>query len=139
MPEPTKPSDDLWRALRDLLTREGLDVDLICQGKPEGQARVICVAASLGDGVQELSQSARDQVLMVRIDKASVSALDAWVATGVAKSRSEAAALFLREGLQLRAGELEALKESLTKVEEARRELRERAKNVLGGDRSARD
>jgi len=139
MTKTTKPADDLWRAIREVLDREGIDLDLVCQGKPEGQARVICVAASLGDGIQELAQSARDQVVMLRVDKESVEALDAWVATGVAKSRSEAAALFLREGLRLRAGELADLKESLAKVEDARRELHERAKNVLGGDRANRE
>jgi len=135
MTKTDRASDDLWRAVRDVLDREGIDLDLVCQGKPEGQARVICVAASLGDGIQELARAARDQVVMLRVDRESVDALDAWVAAGVAKSRSEAAALFVREGLRLRAGELAALNESLAKVEEARRELRERAKQVLGSDR----
>ncbi len=138
MAEQTKQPDDLWRVIREALAREGIDVDLVCRGKPEGQARVICVAASLGDGVQDLAQSARDQVVMLRIDKESVETLDVWVATGVAKSRSEAAALFLREGLRLRAGELAELKDALTKMEDARRQLQERAKSVLGADRSDR-
>ncbi|MEW5983304.1 MAG: hypothetical protein AB1806_13185 [Acidobacteriota bacterium] len=128
----------IWGTVREALSRHGIDVDVVCEGKPGSQARVICVASNLGDRVEELAQSARDQVIMVRIDKESVDALDAWVATGVAKSRSEAAALFLREGLRLRAGELEDLKEALAKVEDARRELHERAKSVLGGDRSDR-
>ena len=134
MTETNETSRNLWGIIQEELARQGIDVDLVACGKPEAQGRVICIAASLGDGMQDLAQAARDQVVMLRIDKESVDALDAWVQAGVAKSRSEAAALFLREGLKLRANELLDLKDALAKVEEAKRELRQRANVVLGGD-----
>jgi len=136
MSETEKP-DRLLEVVREELAKLGVDLD--CCGSPDGQPRVICVKASLGESIEEMSRSARDQVVMVRLDKPSLETLDAWVATGIAKSRSEAAALFLREGLRLRARELSDLKEALAKVEEAKRQLRERAKDVLGDDRSTRE
>jgi hypothetical protein len=48
------------------------------------------------------------------------------------KSRSEAAALFIREGLKVRADELEHLRDALHDVEEARAKLRRRARDVIG-------
>ena len=69
---------------------------------------------------------------MVRVDKGTSEALDSWVQTGALKSRSEAAALFMNEGLKIRSGELCQLKEGLEEVEEAKRKLHERAREVLG-------
>lgn len=126
--------DELWEAIRKQLSRQGIDLDVSCCAGAQDKPRVICVAASLGDSARELAQTSRDQVVMVRMDKESVDGLDAWVEAGVAKSRSEAAALFLKEGLRLRARELSDLKEALANVEEAKRQLRERAKDVLGGN-----
>ncbi len=50
------------------------------------------------------------------------------------KSRSAAAALFIREGLKVRDSELQELKDALTDVDRARERLREKAKDVLGAD-----
>jgi hypothetical protein len=69
---------------------------------------------------------------MVRVDEGTSKALDAWVETGAVRSRSEAAALFIREGLQVRADELEQLKDALNGVEEAKHRLREKARQVFG-------
>jgi len=94
--------------------------------------KVVCLSADLRDSLAELGQAPRDQVLMVRVDKESIDQLDAWVETGAARSRSEAAALFLKEGLKVRASELRELSEALAQVQEARRALREKATKVLG-------
>src|SRR5262245_10790900 len=94
--------------------------------------KVVCLSADLRDSLLELGQAPRDQVLMVRVDKESIDLLDAWVETGAARSRSEAAALFLKEGLKVRASELRELSEALAQVQEARRVLREKATRVLG-------
>jgi len=53
---------------------------------------------------------------MIRTDEETTRTLDDWVETGYFKSRSEAAALFLREGLKMRADELAKLKEALEEV-----------------------
>jgi hypothetical protein len=54
------------------------------------------------------------------------------VETGAVKSRSEAAALFIKEGLKVRAKELEQLRGALKGVEEAKEKLRARAREVFG-------
>jgi len=116
------------------LGAQGIDLDKLmaeegCAGPP---VKVVCLSADLRDSLAELGQAPRDQVLMVRVDKESIDHLDAWVETGAARSRSEAAALFLKEGLKVRASELRELSEALAQVQEARRALREKATKVLG-------
>ena len=69
---------------------------------------------------------------MVRVDEETSEALDKWVESGVVKSRSEAAALFIREGLGIRSGELEQLAGALREVEEAKQRLKKKARDVLG-------
>jgi hypothetical protein len=101
--------------------------------------KVVCLSADLRDSLVELGQTPRDQVLMVRVDKESIDQLDAWVETGAARSRSEAAALFLKEGLKVRASELRELSEALAQVQKARRALREKATKVLGRAEPAGD
>jgi len=69
---------------------------------------------------------------MVRIDEETRKTLDAWVETGYFKSRSEAAALFMREGLKIRASELEKLKDALHQVAQAKNVLRDKASEIFG-------
>ena len=69
---------------------------------------------------------------MARIDEETRNALDAWVETGAVKSRSEAAALFIREGLTVRTSEREQLSDALRDVEKAKDRLRKEARAVLG-------
>ena len=115
------------------LRSQGVDLtSLACGDDCEKPVRVVCVAASVGDSLDEMGQSARDQVVMVRVDADTAGKLDAWVQTSAVKSRSEAAALFIREGLKVRSSELAALKDAIDEVEEARHRLRQRVQEVLG-------
>jgi len=116
------------------LSAQGVDLDKLMteEGCGDRPVKVVCLSADLRDSLLELGQAPRDQVLMVRVDKESIDLLDAWVETGAARSRSEAAALFLKEGLKVRASELRELSEALAQVQEARRALREKATKVLG-------
>jgi Arc/MetJ-type ribon-helix-helix transcriptional regulator len=125
---------DLWEAIKGRLSQEGIDLDELCRGvEGIGEAvKCVVVAPDLRSSVEEMSKSPRDQVVMVRLDEESAGDLDAWVETGAVKSRSEAAALFIREGLKVRAGELEQLKESLRAVRQAKERLRERAAEIFG-------
>ena len=102
--------------------------------KKSKRVKVVCVAPGLKDSVDEMGKSPRDQVVMVRVDTETSEALDAWVETGAVKSRSEAAALFIREGLTVRADELERLKGALDDVEAARERLRQQARHVFGDE-----
>ena len=125
--------------IQEGLEEAGIDVDLggDCTTwswpKKSKRVKVVCVTPGLKDAVDEMGKSPRDQVVMVRVDSETSNALDDWVETGAVKSRSEAAALFIREGLSVRADELERLKGALKDVEEARERLRQQASHVFGG------
>ena len=139
MSDEPKVRVDPGQALESVLARlrEGtVTVDLTgdvetCCSQP-GRIKMVCVVPGLGDSVRELGKSARDQVVMVRVDEATSEALDAWVSTGAVKSRSEAAALFISEGLKVRADELARLRDALRELEEAKERLHRRAMEVFG-------
>ena len=120
-------------ALEDL---ENLDIDIDVDFGGKRGIKVVCVAPDLKASADEMNETPRDQVVMVRVDGETRDALDAWVKTGAVKSRSEAAALFIREGLSVRADELERLREALREVEEAQDRLRDKAREVFGGSSS---
>ncbi len=139
MNEKTKGPIDFGSILETIqakLREKGITIDLTGDVEacctPEGKVKMVCVAPGLGDSVREMGRTARDQVVMVRVDEATSQALDEWVTTGAVKSRSEAAALFIREGLKVRADELERLRDALREVDEARERLQRRAQEVFG-------
>lgn len=98
-----------------------------------GNVKVLCLSGKLSESMEALSEAPRDQVVMVRLNRQAVEDLDAWVETGALRSRSEAAALFIREGLALRASELDELRGPLEEFRAARRRLKSVAEEVLGG------
>ncbi len=124
-PEPS----GFWSMISDQLKKHGVDLEMLTTGDI---CKVVCVPTTLGASAEEMGKAARDQVLMVRIDKKTIAKLDAWIETGAAKSRSEAAALFIREGLKVRESELVDLEEALQDVEAAKERLRKKAHTVLG-------
>jgi hypothetical protein len=105
----------------------------------KGDWKIIGITPNLGESVREMGESPRDHTVMVRVDEDTSKRLDAWVEIGAVKSRSEAAALFIREGLQVRADELAELEESLATVEKAKQGLRDKAKTVFGERSSDED
>jgi len=131
-------SKELWSAIREQLEDCGVDLEALgCCGPNGSPGKVVCVSADLRSCLDELGQSARDQVLMVRVDKQTLREIDAWLETDVVKSRSEAAALFIREGLKVRSSELDELKEALDSVAKAKARLRDAARSVFGEPQSA--
>lgn len=125
-------SHPLWESIKEQLAQQGIDLDAPDGGQAsDALVRAICVVPDLGESVRKLAESPRDQVVMVRIDSDALEALDAWVQSGAVRSRSEAAALFIREGLSVHARELEQLRGALREVEKAKRRLQERVKDLL--------
>ena len=126
---------DVWDSVRDHLRDRGIDINVLVneEGNTDG-VKMVCVCGDLSDSVQELGRTSRDQVVMVRIDEETRERLDAWIETGAVKSRSEAAALFIQEGLKVRSAELTELDEALQAVEDAKQVLRERAREVIGDE-----
>ena len=123
---------NIWGTIREELKDKGIDLDAgCCEAEPGAPLRVVCMAGGLSDSLRKMGQTARDQVVMVRVDEETSRKLDHWVETGAFKSRSEAAALFIREGLLVHARELEELDEALSGVEQAKERLRQRARQVF--------
>jgi Arc/MetJ-type ribon-helix-helix transcriptional regulator len=126
-------AEGLGKQILEQLRSQGVDLTaLACGDDAAVPARVVCVAANVGHMLDQMGRSTRDQVVMVRVDADTAEKLDAWVETGAVKSRSEAAALFIREGLQVRRQELDELQDAIDDVEKARERLRERVQEVLG-------
>jgi Arc/MetJ-type ribon-helix-helix transcriptional regulator len=122
----------IWDRIRDELKTKGIDLDTGCCDAAEGSPlKVVCMAGGLSDSLREMGRTTRDQVVMVRIDEDTSRKLDHWVETGAFKSRSEAAALFIREGLKVHARELDELDEALQGVENAKDRLRRKARQVF--------
>ena len=137
MAQPKPDAATIWSQIQAQLEAQGIDLDALaasCGSEAEGPVKVVCIGASLNNSLQELGSAARDQVLMVRVDTETVASLDSWVETGAVRSRSEAAALFIKEGLRIRADELAELADALEGVDAAKKRLREKASRVLGAD-----
>jgi len=140
MPEETgkaKGSKKIWDMVEEKLESLGIDLDEIVGAVQEGKrgrVKVVCVAPDLGASVRDMGSAPRENVVMVRVDADTLRKLDAWVETGAVKSRSEAAALFIREGLQVRGDELAELEDALERVERAKQKLKEKAKRVFEGE-----
>ncbi len=128
----------LWEKIQPQLRARGIDIDIgegfdfTCAEGEGPRVKVVCVAPDLKESVEEMGQTQRDQVVMVRVDESTRESLDAWVATGAVKSRSEAAALFIREGLKVRADELDRLRDAVREVQEAQERLHQRAREIFG-------
>jgi Arc/MetJ-type ribon-helix-helix transcriptional regulator len=124
---------DVWTQISNALGEHGIDFRIGLGGEGDlDECTVMCLAGDMRTTVAEMGRMARDQVVMVRIDEDTKSALDDWVETGAVRSRSEAAALFMREGIKVRSGELEQLREALDDVGQAKQRLEEKARQVIG-------
>ena len=121
----------IWTRIREELEASGIDLNTDCCDESGASIKVVCMSGGLSDSLKEMGKTPRDQVLMVRIDEETTKKLDAWLETGAFKSRSEAAALFIREGLKVHARELDELEEALQGVEAAKDHLKEKAREVF--------
>jgi Arc/MetJ-type ribon-helix-helix transcriptional regulator len=124
---------DVWTQVSKTLEEHGIDFRIGLGGDGDlANCTVLCLAGDMKTTVAEMGRTSRDQVVMVRIDEDAKSDLDAWVETGAVRSRSEAAALFIREGIKVRSGELDQLREALEDVGQAKQRLEEQARQVIG-------
>jgi Arc/MetJ-type ribon-helix-helix transcriptional regulator len=118
--------------IQDQLEELGVRLDLNKELELPNNVKFFGVGLGLKDSVKEMNESPRDQVVMVRVDGDTARTLDDWVESGALKSRSEAAALFIREGLKIHADELNELRSALDDLETARERVRRKAKEVFG-------
>ena len=85
---------------------------------------------SLGGNLREAikkSLSARENVVMVRLNKSSLSKIDELVEAGLVNSRSEAAALLISDGIKARTKLFERISEKIDEIRKAKLDL----KNLL--------
>ena len=93
---------DIGVLIVEKLREQGIDPEkLCCENAERASVKVVCIASDLSKSFQELSKNPRGETIMVRINGEIRKTLDAWVQTGHFKSISEAAALFLKEGLNI--------------------------------------
>ena len=78
---------------------------------------------SIGKAI-ESALSARDHVVMVRVNDESLKKLDALVQSGVFKSRSEAAAFLISEGIKVQEPMFNRISERISEIERLRAELK---------------
>src|SRR5436190_1799323 len=78
---------------------------------------------SIGKAI-ESALSARDHVVMVRVNDDSLKSLDALVQSGIFKSRSEAAAFLISEGVKAQAVLFGRISERIAEIERLRAELK---------------
>ena len=78
---------------------------------------------SIGKAI-ESALSARDHVVMVRVNDDSLKSLDALVQSGIFKSRSESAAFLISEGVKAQATLFERISERIAEIERLRSELK---------------
>ena len=128
--------EELWSLIKTRLGEQGIELEElldIVANVDESDVKVVCATSGdLWESLREMGETNRDQVVMVRVDEKTASQLDLWTETGAIKSRSEAAALFIREGLKVRARELDQLEGAIKDVQKAKQRLKAKAKTILG-------
>ena len=124
---------DLYTEISEALESHGIEFRVgLADDDDLANCTVMCLTGDMKTTVAEMGRAARDQVVMVRIDEETLEKLDLWIETGAVRSRSEAAALFISEGIKVRSGELEQLREAIEDVNDAKQRLEERARQVIG-------
>ncbi len=78
---------------------------------------------SIGKAIDS-ALAARDHVVMVRVNDDSLKSLDALVQTSIFKSRSEAAAFLIGEGVKAQASLFERISERIKEIDRLRTELK---------------
>ena len=82
---------------------------------------------SIGKAIEQ-ALSARDHVVMVRVNDEALRGLDALIQSGIFKSRSEAAAFLISEGIKAQAPLFDRIKERISEIERLRTELKDMIK-----------
>ena len=83
---------------------------------------------SIGETLKHAMQralSARENVVMVRLNKESLSRLEELVDAGLVNSRSEAAAFLISEGAKSRSPLFDQISDKIEQIRKAKKELRE--------------
>ena len=130
----------LWNLIKRKLDEQGIELDNVLDmitNLDDDAVHVVCATTDdLSASIEELTGSSRNQVVMVRVDEDTEQKLGMWVETGAVKSKSEAAALFIKEGLKVRSRELNELTDAIDEVKKAKERLQSQARKIFGEDKS---
>ena len=114
---------------------EGLEI-IVDEAKSVAKSAIHKTGAdSLGESLKETVESvllAREKVVMVRLNKESLKRIDELVESQLVKSRSEAAAFLIGEGIQRRHGLFDRIAQKVENIRKAKEELH----NLLAQDES---
>lgn len=127
---------ELWELIKRKLQEQGIELENVLEmlsKVDESEVAVVCATGDdLGASIEELAGTSRDKVVMVRVDEDTLQKLNMWTETGMVKSKSEAAALFIKEGLKVRTQELDELSGAINEVKKAKARLETKAKKIFG-------
>jgi hypothetical protein len=108
-------------------------IEIILDEAKSAASQALSGAENIGESLKETLQgalSARNNVVMVRLNKESLIKLDDLVESGIVRSRSEAAAFLIGEGVKARSGLYDRISEKTAQIRKTKEELRD----LLGGD-----
>jgi Arc/MetJ-type ribon-helix-helix transcriptional regulator len=113
--QPKNPSgfDDLASAAKEVAQKTGEVINKATE--------------SIGKAIESALQ-ARDHVVMVRVNDEALRGLDALIQSGIFKSRSEAAAFLISEGMKAQAALFQRIGERINEIERLRSELKDMIK-----------
>ncbi len=97
---------------------------------------------SLGENLKETLQgalSARNSVVMVRLNEESLARLDDLVEAGVVNSRSESAAYLIGEGINARRDLFDRISNKIDQIRKAKKELKQLLDETPGDKNEATD
>ena len=103
------------------------DLDDVDQAVRNALGKGRDVASSVGESIKDsinAVRSTRDSVVMVRVNRDAIDSLDELVESGVANSRSAAAAFLIGEGITARADLFEKIAEQTRVIRAAKEKLR---------------
>ena len=103
-------------------------IEVIVDEAKSAAADAIHQSESIGESLKQTLQgalSARENVVMVRLNKESLGRLDELVDAGVVGSRSEAAAFLIGEGIKARAPLFERMSAKVEEIRRVKEELQE--------------
>ena len=103
-------------------------IEIIIDEAKSAASQALSGAETMGESLKETLQgalSARNNVVMVRLNKESLIKLDDLVESGIVSSRSEAAAFLIGEGVKARSGLYDRISEKTAQIRRAKEELRD--------------
>ena len=109
-------------------------IEIIADEAMSAATEALSGAASIGESLKDRLQealSARENVVMVRLNAESLLRLDDLVEAAIVNSRSEAAAFLIGEGIKTRSNLFGRISEKTDEIRRVKRELHD----LLEGDR----